>query len=242
MGSVIECLLRCCYDGQNNEGRRRILPLPPSTAQMNRALRPESNPTASGYHEASQIIVEASAESSAIECGNPSRSAEETEEGVCGPHQTGIREVLRALNDRFSRHEIIEATSEQETSIITEQINSKILYGVSLRENFGKGSYCRTSSSFDASKEIPTTHGEEVVLPGSDLQKQMAKCMSQTIEWSGDECVICMETFDPSNPRMPTLCGCGENKTYFHLPCLYQWIEQHPECPTCRQPLEWEEF
>lgn len=44
------------------------------------------------------------------------------------------------------------------------------------------------------------------------------------------------------NPRMPTLCGCGENKTYFHLPCLYQWIEQSKDCPSCRKRLRWEEF
>ena len=58
------------------------------------------------------------------------------------------------------------------------------------------------------------------------------------------ECVICMESFDQNNPRMPTSCGCGLNKTYFHLPCLYHWIEQSSgrECPSCRKTLIWQEF
>lgn len=102
----------------------------------------------------------------------------------------------------------------------------------------------RTARSFRHSGGTPAIEPEEVVLPGSDLQKQMAKAMSMGLEgqdW-GDECVICMETFTKENPRMPTLCGCGENKTYFHLPCLYQYIEQSRDCPSCRKRLRWEEF
>lgn len=99
---------------------------------------------------------------------------------------------------------------------------------------------------FDNSQEVPAIPLEQIVMPGSDLQQQMAKAMSQKLfeeeQDFEDECVICMEGFDPTNPRMPTLCGCGENKTYFHLPCLYQWIEQSRNCPSCRKRLRWEEF
>lgn len=100
------------------------------------------------------------------------------------------------------------------------------------------------ASSFDSSREIPTIQNEQVVMPGSELQFQMAKAMSEKLEAHDDEneCVICMEGFDPTNPRMPTLCGCGSNKTYFHLPCLYQWIEQSKKCPSCAKRLRWEEF
>lgn len=100
----------------------------------------------------------------------------------------------------------------------------------------------RTAISFDQSKEIPSIKTEEIVLPGSDLQHKMALKMCETLEEQGDECVICMDGFTPENPRMPTMCGCGENKTYFHLPCLYQWIEQNEDCPSCRNTLLWEEF
>jgi hypothetical protein len=93
------------------------------------------------------------------------------------------------------------------------------------------------------SDDIPTIHAEEVVLPGSLLQQQMALSASANLEAQGDECVICMDAFDPSNPRIPTLCGCGENKTFFHLPCLFQWVDQSgTTCPSCRQSLRWEEF
>lgn len=101
-----------------------------------------------------------------------------------------------------------------------------------------------TASKFGMAEggEIPSIQAEQVVLPGSKLQKEMARAICLTLEKQEDECVICMERFDETNPRMPTLCGCGENKTYFHLPCLYQWIEHSRECPTCRQTLRWEEF
>ena len=102
----------------------------------------------------------------------------------------------------------------------------------------------RTASSFDASSSCgtPAIETDEIVLPGSQLQLDMAKQMAAKLESQDDECVICMEGFDESNPRMPTLCGCGENKTYFHLPCLYQWIDRSEECPSCRKKITWEEF
>jgi hypothetical protein len=95
----------------------------------------------------------------------------------------------------------------------------------------------------------PSISFDEIVLPGSEVQRAMAKQMQVEMdlmmeEHCGlEECVICMDGFTPDNPRMPTLCGCGENKTYFHLPCLYQWIDQGGRnCPSCRQRLVWEEF
>eukprot|EP00545_Synedropsis_sp_CCMP1620_P008215 CAMPEP_0119007144 /NCGR_PEP_ID=MMETSP1176-20130426/2800_1 /TAXON_ID=265551 /ORGANISM="Synedropsis recta cf, Strain CCMP1620" /LENGTH=207 /DNA_ID=CAMNT_0006959219 /DNA_START=468 /DNA_END=1091 /DNA_ORIENTATION=- len=103
----------------------------------------------------------------------------------------------------------------------------------------------RAANSFDASRDILTIRMEEIVLPGSVLQSRMADKMKESMsifKRSDDECVICMESFSKDNPRMPTLCGCGENKTYFHLPCLYQWMEQSEECPSCRQTIAWEEF
>ena len=94
----------------------------------------------------------------------------------------------------------------------------------------------------------PSISLREIVMPGSEVQRAMAKQMKLELDLMNeslhnhDECVICMDGFTPDNPRMPTLCGCGENKTYFHLPCLYQWIEQSRCCPSCRQKLVWEEF
>jgi Ring finger domain len=91
-----------------------------------------------------------------------------------------------------------------------------------------------------------TINSDEIVLPGSIIQQQMAQqmklCSKNVVQGNIDECVICMEPFDSSNPRMPTVCNCGVNKTYFHLPCLYQWIEQSEECPSCRTKITWEEF
>lgn len=103
----------------------------------------------------------------------------------------------------------------------------------------------KASSFVTTTDDIPTIALSEVVLPGSQLQKKMSMALKNqgyAGESMEDECVICMEGFDATNPRMPTLCGCGENKTYFHLPCLYHWIEQSSDCPSCRKPLSWQEF
>mmetsp|Transcript_501 Transcript_501/g.750 ORF Transcript_501/g.750 Transcript_501/m.750 type:complete len:292 (+) Transcript_501:388-1263(+) len=103
----------------------------------------------------------------------------------------------------------------------------------------------RTAMKYNEIDHIPSIQLEEVVMPGSDLQKEMATRMSSfvgDVDTLEDECVICMEGFTDSNPRMPTLCGCGQNNTFFHLPCLYQWIEQDRNCPSCRTRLRWEEF
>eukprot|EP00550_Attheya_septentrionalis_P010959 CAMPEP_0198305124 /NCGR_PEP_ID=MMETSP1449-20131203/57748_1 /TAXON_ID=420275 /ORGANISM="Attheya septentrionalis, Strain CCMP2084" /LENGTH=250 /DNA_ID=CAMNT_0044007655 /DNA_START=545 /DNA_END=1294 /DNA_ORIENTATION=+ len=82
----------------------------------------------------------------------------------------------------------------------------------------------KAAETFKSCGGTPSISLNEVVMPGSELQLRMAKTMQENLDCcTEDECVICMEGFDPTNPRMPTICGCGENKTFFHLPCLYQW-------------------
>lgn len=156
------------------------------------------------------------------------------------PYVTGIRDFLRSLTRQWRGHDSSLVPHLGEERRIDDSGNSE-------RVSRRRSSSCissplRTASSFDSSMDIPTICAEEVVLPGSDLQNEMAKVAALKLESQHDECVICMDVFDETNPRMPTLCGCGENKTYFHLPCLYQWIEQNENCPSCWQKLTWEEF
>mmetsp|Transcript_34483 Transcript_34483/g.50060 ORF Transcript_34483/g.50060 Transcript_34483/m.50060 type:complete len:280 (-) Transcript_34483:92-931(-) len=104
----------------------------------------------------------------------------------------------------------------------------------------------RLAHSFSCNEKdsIPTISLDEFVMPGSDLQQAMSAALKAkgSMGDMDDECVICMEGFSDDNPRMPTLCGCGENKTYFHLPCLLVWIDKNDTCPSCREKLTWEEF
>ena len=51
------------------------------------------------------------------------------------------------------------------------------------------------------------------------------------------ECVVCLEEFDADNPRMPTLCSCGDNRALFHYPCLLTYLEDKRHCPICRTEL-----
>jgi len=104
----------------------------------------------------------------------------------------------------------------------------------------------KEASSFCYSKfceEYPSISLDEVVVPGSELQRsmsiQMKTSCSQVLQ---DECVICMEQFTSENPRIPTVCGCGENMTFFHLPCLLQWTEKRDQCPSCSEKITWDEL
>lgn len=112
-------------------------------------------------------------------------------------------------------------------------------------EDYELPSPLREAKTYHSMDDIPSILLEEVVLPGSPLQKQMSMRLQDKgigSESNEDECIICLEAFDDTNPRMPTTCGCGENKTYFHLPCLYQWVERSKDCPSCRKKLDWIEL
>ena len=163
---------------------------------------------------------------------------ETSEEEICcsgvhesNQHARGIHDFFQRLREGWQGYDSVETIEDMHQSV-----SSK------LRESGDFGSPLRTALSFDSRRGLPTINNEGVVLPGSALQKAMAFAISNDLKSQEDECVICMETFDETNPRMPTMCGCGENKTYFHLPCLYQWIEQSRNCPSCRKKLHWQEF
>lgn len=243
MGSLLHCLLRSCFE-EENESQERITYEPPNAARMVRSAHYEST-----SHEESDNDVD-------DDCCSPEPGADND-----GGFWKSVRERWRT---RYESLQPVE-TGETPSSMRTTRVHpananaplqrSAAPLGIFRRTNSGSKeaeekpsllsmsrSPLRTASSFRHSKGMPTIDPDEVVLPGSALQHEMAVHMSSTLEEQGDECVICMEGFDATNPRMPTLCGCGENKTYFHLPCLYQWIEQSRDCPSCRKRLRWEEF
>lgn len=199
---------------------------------------------------------------------------------------SGLPEFFRRLRERWNLYDSVVETAGNDDDDDEEYEKDYHMRHLKMIRRQGSNSShhhslvgespLRTAVSFDATKEgIVSINPDTIVLPGSELQKQMARhammmyqqqqqqqqaaagAKSSSLDDDNDnnskehgiggkeeeeECVICMEGFDPTNPRMPTLCGCGQNKTYFHLPCLYQWIEQDRNCPSCRQKLRWEEF
>jgi Ring finger domain len=191
-------------------------------------------------------------------------TVEEHEDGTtcCSPaepHAQSIHDFFRRLmRDRWRpsdhSYDIMRQGSQEEEEQNNEQhvtdTDTPPATTPPRKKTIPSSSPLRPALSYDSSQSIPCIHADEIVLPGSLLQKEMARQMlalsnpskeSVDQDWE-NECVICMEGFDPTNPRMPTLCGCGTNKTYFHLPCLYQWLEQSRECPSCRAPITWQEF
>ena len=93
---------------------------------------------------------------------------------------------------------------------------------------------------------VPSLSEDQIVLPGSAIQKAMALSLegAEGLRKEGEdsECVICMEGFETSNPKMLTLCNCGMNKTLFHYSCLLEWTQKTDTCPSCRHELLWEEM
>ena len=59
-----------------------------------------------------------------------------------------------------------------------------------------------------------------------------------------NECMICLDDFTAEAPCIPTVCGCGVNKSRFHLACLqhYKASRGHlARCPICEEPINFDE-
>lgn len=231
MGSVFLWLGSCFDDPPEDEGEDAVTYDPP---------RPPEPPSHRMFR-ASRVAVDYSGESETEDtedcsCHPDSRSSHEGEE------LSGFRRFWSKLSGWGNPgYESLEVQGDRTTAADgKEKSADEMAKDIACR--LGSHSPLRKASTFDETREVPSIAKEEIVMPGSELQKIMARSMSLHLEAQGDECVICLEGFDPTNPRMPTLCGCGENQTYFHLPCLYQWIEKSRNCPSCRKRLRWEEF
>lgn len=57
----------------------------------------------------------------------------------------------------------------------------------------------------------------------------------------GGECLVCLEEFSVDNPQMPTLCACGDNRVFFHYPCLLIYLQDKKNCPICNRELYYQE-
>ena len=244
----MHCLLRSCFEDEDENGVRENRSYePPRPATSSRMVR--------SVHYESTSHEDNDEEDDDGDCCRPEPGADAAD--------GGLHLFWKNLRDRWKTYETLEPVegdiSPQRRMVpqSTDVPFQTAPFGIFRRTPSGgvsknpavtpsllslSRSPLRAASSFGHSRGVPSINAEEVVMPGSALQHQMAAVAAGTLEEQGDECVICMEGFDPTNPRMPTLCGCGENKTYFHLPCLYQWIEQSRECPSCRKRLRWEEF
>ena len=233
MGSLLQCCKHCCGKDDDDEHQQHQATESAQLVHMSRGAVVARDDSTGSYQVAPQGSHD-EAEGEEDGCCLPGSDVEES------AHATGIREVFQRLRLRWRLHDPLAVVPDGE--INESEIDPRDPFAIMKTPEKSSSPPLRQAASFDSSKEIPTIGAAEVVLPGSNLQREMAQVMSRSLERQDDECVICMEGFDASNPRMPTLCGCGQNKTYFHLPCLYQWIEQCRDCPSCRQKLRWEEF
>jgi hypothetical protein len=255
MAALLRCLLRTCL-GDPEEGPER---------HHDHLDSPPTAPVAAPVSASSSLSRGALVVYQAAPLGDPDeREADDDDhrdDSCCqgrnsfndsnssGSQYSGLQEFWSKLRERLATFETVASSSDDGREAPSSAVVNYSLFRRSKPKpipqnvhDVSKQPFLKTASTFDASMDVPTISPEEIVMPGSKLQAQMALAAAKSLEEMGEECVICMEGFDPTNPRMPTLCGCGQNKTYFHLPCLYQWIEQNSNCPSCRKRLRWEEF
>ena len=270
MGTLLRCLLRTCF-GDPEEGpedyddhhdstpaAQVAAPVSASSSLSRGSLVAYQSAPRSDPDEREADDDEDDQHDDDDTCCHQGRNNSSNDSNASGSSSqySGLQEFWSKLRERIATFETVASSSDdgQETSILATGANNYSIFRRSRKPkpipqnnnnshvDVSKQPFLKTASTFDASSDVPTISPEEIVMPGSKLQAQMALAAAKSLEAMGDECVICMEGFDPTNPRMPTLCGCGQNKTYFHLPCLYQWIEQSRDCPSCRKKLRWEEF
>jgi Ring finger domain len=238
---LLKCLLQVCFDDTPDEPTADHISLPPQQNHIFRLLQHPAEPfhtTTAAATYSLAAVEDPAGDNDAVGgggncCETNTRNNQHHNDATAINRMSGIREFWKNVQERLNLAPPVETTP---TTTSATESQEEQEYVPILTE----------ASSFDSSQEVPTISTDQIVLPGSQLQMEMAKAMAAQLganHCDHDECVICMDGFDPSNPRMPTLCGCGENKTYFHLPCLYQWVEQSGrKCPSCRKRLRWEEF
>ena len=121
-------------------------------------------------------------------------------------------------------------------------------------QNFEIGEEGSDNESLDKSMIISTatvlTETTNVLLSSQSLMEELklrdftSRLGSTALESKPleDECVICLECFDESNPVTPTLCRCGLNRSLFHRPCLLLWHAKFGSsvCPSCATELFYE--
>lgn len=88
--------------------------------------------------------------------------------------------------------------------------------------------------------------GNAEYMPGSEMQAAIA--LSLRLAGIGGEpktpeCVICLDVFSEENPRLPTICSCGFDKSNFHKACLKRWMTKRGSCvcPSCYDELFFED-
>ncbi|GKY95082.1 hypothetical protein MPSEU_000472300 [Mayamaea pseudoterrestris] len=186
--AVMMCFRLCCDCNRDKEAEEdRTIPTGRGVLSSTRMER-----SISTYQVAAARSAEDDATAELI-VDNDDNSRQDCCRNDCireeGELQRGINQFVRSLRDKFRTYDSLDSPGAHEA------MTSKPLKRLSVRP----------ASSFDSStKGVLTINIDEVVLPGSDIQKEMSKLMAASMDSHDDECVICMENFDPTNPRIPT--------------------------------------
>jgi hypothetical protein len=100
-----------------------------------------------------------------------------------------------------------------------------------------------SNSNFPFSLPLSTTAASDSFEEG-DLGNVHRRQRSTThMSYFEPECIICLEHFTLSNPRISSKCRCkGITANPMHLGCLLNWTEQQQEqiCPVCRDHIHFE--
>lgn len=89
----------------------------------------------------------------------------------------------------------------------------------------------------DEDKIIRSSSSNSNLVPADACKEsKCSKLISLPIIEDEDECPICLECYEDENPKIMIKC-----RHYYHLGCLYEWMERSATCPMCSKVMEFEE-
>ncbi|KAI4369878.1 hypothetical protein MLD38_018275 [Melastoma candidum] len=113
-----------------------------------------------------------------------------------------------------------------------------IVLGLSPCPNSGGGAIPRLKN-FGAPGNVIELNGKPQSTPLclSEMKIELSKLDEvKTLDSDEEEvCPICLEEYDPENPKLITSCG-----HYFHMSCLVEWMERSDVCPICDKVMMFE--
>ncbi|GAB9474430.1 hypothetical protein Gpo141_00011555 [Globisporangium polare] len=179
------------------------------------------------------ILIDGSSGGSSSGIGNSSSSgAGEIDELLGGRLRGG---VFTKRNSKSARVDLDE--SEEYTSSTSVSITS--MATLEAEDQLQSTSTSNTSSARLLGQKSGAAASLEKNL---EVLRSYQKATGVVDEGENDlECVMCLDTFNPDNPKVRTLCNCGMNRTNFHMSCLMEWKNRNAKCPVCREYLFYED-
>ncbi|CAA6657332.1 unnamed protein product [Spirodela intermedia] len=98
------------------------------------------------------------------------------------------------------------------------------------------------SAAMTDKQNVSDSVGESKLSLSESSVDQTARYLSSEVTYiypsfeDEDSCPICLEEYTPENPKISMQCS-----HYFHLGCIYEWMERSDACPVCGKEMAFSE-